>query len=380
MQTPALDQYASDDYTPEHHGDYAKWEPLEDIDALGSSRTGDEPEPEKEQELMQIATADARMYMVKIPKHLMERWAAIDEEGVHLATLRFYHGSAAASRSPTHAASAQGRVVLRLPPEPDDDRAEVEEYEMDVSSDADSDGAAPFNEYVVAELDAGAVQCASASAAPIHSFGKGQSKRDVAPPKRKKRQPVLLGAVTHRCYLRRTVLTSRMRQQVKARHLEASTPRRQVVFLGHGVNAVARTRAESTPFILPAGPSKTKKGPKDRMVRLPKGTLLDMLFDLFKHQPRWTFQRLREETKQPEVYLREVLLDIAVRHDAGQYHGTWTLRPSYGGPPLQVNVDEDAVPVPTNVPDPSESAVLFEEDEDDEDEDDSESDLEDIII
>ncbi|KAI0671538.1 transcription initiation factor IIF, beta subunit-domain-containing protein [Trametes maxima] len=365
MQTPV-----PDDCVPEHHGDYDKWEPSEELDAQSLSHTDSEQEPE--QELMQMATADARMYMVKIPKHLMERWAAIDEDGVHLATLRFYHGPAAASRSPTRAPPAQGRVVLRLPLEPDDDRAEAEEYEMDVSDDApDGSGTAPFNEYVVAEFDAGA--------APIHSPEMAQSgRRDVAPLRRKKRQPILLGPVTNRCYLRRTVLTNRMRQQVKARHLEAATPRRQVVFLGHGVNAratVASTRAESTPFILPAGSSKTRKGPKDRVVRLSKGALLDMLFALFEHEPRWRFQRLHEETKQPEMYLREVLLEIAVRHDAGQYHGTWALKPSYGGPRLPVNLDVNAAPMPTNVPGPSESAELFEEDEDDDDI----SDLEDII-
>ena len=53
--------------------------------------------------------------------------------------------------------------------------------------------------------------------------------------------------------------------------------------------------------------------------------MLDLLFQLFREQPRWSFKPLRERTQQPEIYLKEVLNDIATLHRSGEHNGMWEL-------------------------------------------------------
>ena len=64
----------------------------------------------------------------------------------------------------------------------------------------------------------------------------------------------------------------------------------------------------------------------ERMARMPRNQLLDQLFELFKKQPRWSIRPLRERVQQPEVYLKEVLSDIAFLHKSGEYNGLWELQ------------------------------------------------------
>jgi len=40
---------------------------------------------------------------------------------------------------------------------------------------------------------------------------------------------------------------------------------------------------------------------------------------------------VREKTQQPEVYLKEVLSEIATLHRSGEFNGTWELMPSFKG-------------------------------------------------
>lgn len=69
-----------------------------------------------------------------------------------------------------------------------------------------------------------------------------------------------------------------------------------------------------------------KQGPFERMARIPRNQLLDQLFDLFKKQPLWSIRPLREKVQQPEVYLKEVLQDIAFLHKSGEHNGLWELQ------------------------------------------------------
>ena len=62
------------------------------------------------------------------------------------------------------------------------------------------------------------------------------------------------------------------------------------------------------------------------MARMPRNQLLDQLFALFRETPRWSIRPLREKTQQPEVYLKEVLAEIAFLHKSGEYNGLWELK------------------------------------------------------
>ena len=47
------------------------------------------------------------------------------------------------------------------------------------------------------------------------------------------------------------------------------------------------------------------------MARMPRNQLLDALFALLRKREQWPIKLLREKTQQPEVYLKEVLSEIA---------------------------------------------------------------------
>ena len=67
------------------------------------------------------------------------------------------------------------------------------------------------------------------------------------------------------------------------------------------------------------------------MARMPRNQLLDALFALFREREQWPIKLLREKTQQPEVYLKEVLSEIATLHRSGEFNGTWELMPSFKG-------------------------------------------------
>ncbi len=55
--------------------------------------------------------------------------------------------------------------------------------------------------------------------------------------------------------------------------------------------------------------------------------LLDRLFALFREYKYWPMKGLRARTQQPEVYLKELLLKIAVLQKSGTFSNYWTLKP-----------------------------------------------------
>jgi transcription initiation factor TFIIF subunit beta len=67
------------------------------------------------------------------------------------------------------------------------------------------------------------------------------------------------------------------------------------------------------------------------MTRIPRNQLLDVLFALFREREQWPIKLLREKTQQPEVYLKEVLSEIATLRRNGEFSGTWELMPSFKG-------------------------------------------------
>lgn len=119
----------------------------------------------------------------------MERWSSIDEEGVHLATIRVYH----------HAKSSSGKkpkIMLMLPVGPDNPD-QTEEFELDMVNEAVE------NQVVIAERE--------------KDPGSGSRARTT----------ILTGRVKHECNLR-PVLSERYRQRLRERHRFANQPARTI--------------------------------------------------------------------------------------------------------------------------------------------------------
>lgn len=155
--------------------------------------------------------------------------------------------------------------------------------------------------------------------------------------------------------------TPEYREILRRRKDEASKPRRTVKMLDESQSAAnnllaagmgqghLRGKAGQQPasFIVnqgDSGPSGRGQGgarstaSKDKFARIPKNELLDLLFGCYERYTYWTLRALREETRQPEAYLREVLSGIADQHKRGPYVGQWSLKAEY----IQQRKEEEA--------------------------------------
>ncbi|TCD63740.1 hypothetical protein EIP91_004991 [Steccherinum ochraceum] len=220
--------------------------------------------PDPDEPLMMDA-GNGRVWLVKIPRYLMEKWSSIDAEDVHLATIRVYHNAKSST-------GKKPKIVLRMPPEPGEEKGD--EYELDMVNESVE------NQIVVAER-------------------------------------------------------------------------------------------EKEPGTKPK--PKAAKGQFERMARMPRNQLLDMLFSLFRERERWSIKPLRERTQQPEVYLKEVLNEIAFLHRSGEHNGTWELMANFKGD----DIKGENVPLPPPG-DPNDVKMEDDEDEDDDDDDDDDDDMEEI--
>lgn len=65
---------------------------------------------------------------------------------------------------------------------------------------------------------------------------------------------------------------------------------------------------------------------KDKLPRQDRHLLRDRLFALFREKPYWNISVLKAELNQPDVWLREVLRDVAVQVKEGPYRDMWQLK------------------------------------------------------
>lgn len=62
-----------------------------------------------------------------------------------------------------------------------------------------------------------------------------------------------------------------------------------------------------------------------------KQDLVKMLINHFRQHRIWGLRDLKAAVKQPEQYLREVLMDIGFMHKQGDFNGKWELKQEYKG-------------------------------------------------
>ncbi|KAI5988624.1 transcription initiation factor IIF, beta subunit-domain-containing protein [Pisolithus albus] len=243
-----------------------------------------------------------------IPKHLMARWAAIDKEDVHLATIRIYPNAVSPSgRSP--------RIFLFLPPDPNDPTprapdlpqfpsnaayvpvgeggVQVDRYELDMVN------GSVENQLVVAERPKDIAAPSSATTSYAYNS--------------RARTTILTGRIKHECNLR-PLFNESYRLHMRERSRAYNTPKRQIRMIEE------------------AGVSGGRGGINRLSTGISTGSFADMIKakqkpvkGTFEQQPRWNIKPLRERTQQPEAYLKEVLNEIATLHRSGEYNGMWEL-------------------------------------------------------
>ncbi|XP_034385209.1 general transcription factor IIF subunit 2-like isoform X2 [Cyclopterus lumpus] len=72
-----------------------------------------------------------------------------------------------------------------------------------------------------------------------------------------------------------------------------------------------------------------KKKEDGKRARADKQQVLDMLFSAFEKHQFYNIKDLVDITKQPVIYLKEILRDIGIYNVKGTHKNTWELKPEY---------------------------------------------------
>lgn len=72
-----------------------------------------------------------------------------------------------------------------------------------------------------------------------------------------------------------------------------------------------------------------RKKEEGKRARADKQQVLDMLFSAFEKHQYYNIKDLVDITKQPVIYLKEILRDIGIYNVKGTHKNTWELKPEY---------------------------------------------------
>lgn len=144
----------------------------------------------------------------------------------------------------------------------------------------------------------------------------------------------LVGTVYHECNVVPSLSDPNYTRVIsQRRQLQEDEPRQKVTLLseppGVTTGAFSQTlRGQSNTF-MKAQKKESKAASEGKATRIPRNELLDMLFKLFETYEYWSLKGLKERTKQPEVYLKEVLDEIAILIKKGPYSMKYSLKPEF---------------------------------------------------
>ncbi|KAI7865483.1 transcription initiation factor IIF, beta subunit-domain-containing protein [Spinellus fusiger] len=293
-----------------------------DVDALFEDDPGslDEVVDEEDAEDLKLDSVDTKVWLVKVPKFLANKWKSVEQDNVNLGSVRIY------SQPPPGRSSTQISLVL-----PENDGADTipREYSISILP------GEVTNKFVFTENEHG---------------GKSVS-----------------GTVHHECAATPTQFGT-YRNIMRKRVMDAGTPQRTVQVLGQDNQPVFVPGASSSMPNSNFSDFVTAKKPrtdKEKATRMPRNELMDLLFAAFDRYPYWSFKGIVEHTKQPAQYLKEILSEICILNKRGPYAGNYQLKPEYKQRSAAERPNRDR-------PDKKESSASSSSEEDDDDEDDDE--------
>lgn len=285
---------------------------------------------------LDVSGAESKVWLVRMPRFLMDRWKNVDEvSGKDLGKVRIRNGS---SNEPW-------KVKLCLNDSPENEDV-PHEYDINLVKKVVD------NTYVFTESDLPEYQKKKAmkqmgwsnveettpppqpqSSSSNDNRNGNSSQRYTPYVKTIPKKTALVGKACHECIVTPSLRDknySKVVSQRKAQEAEAS--RTKVTFLNEipGVNTASfgqNLRGHSSAFM--RAQKKDPKSVEGKATRLPQNELLDLLFKLFEEYDYWGMKGLRERTKQPETYLKEVLDTMAVLIKKGPYAMKYTLKPEF---------------------------------------------------
>lgn len=267
--------------------------------------------------------AHSNVWMVRMPRFLLEQWRDVDYfGGEELGKVRIRQQQG----------DKQWKVRLMLN---DTERTHDLPHEYDLTLVQQS----VQNTFVFKEQDlpqsagrSGSSEAAGPSSAPERDAPYDRYQPMVrSVPKR----TALVGQACHECVVTPDFRDPNYSNVVKRRKImEQPNSERQVTFLNDtagvgGVKYGTTLRQQRNAWLKPQSRKDMLRQSDGKAIRIPKNELLDKLFHLFEETEFWTLKGLRERTRQPEAYLKEVLDTIAILNKKGPYATKYGLRSEF---------------------------------------------------
>ncbi|RKP36064.1 transcription initiation factor IIF, beta subunit, partial [Dimargaris cristalligena] len=228
-------------------------------------------------EELDMDNLDTKIWLVKIPKFLAEKWTQASDTSVDLGKVRIYDQDDAAGQ----------RLAILLSDTPQN--ADIpKEYTLKITN------SRVTNAYVFSENN-------------------------------KTHHTAVTGTIHHECAVT-PVISDAYRHIMRTRNLEAGKPVRSVQRLGDiyrkpilasSMQDHAAANRKKTTYI------------ESKMTRMPKQDLMNMLFKAFEKYPYWSLKGLVEHTEQPVAFLKEVLNEVAILNRKGGYSANYQLKPEF---------------------------------------------------
>ncbi|GAB5589447.1 hypothetical protein Unana1_04347 [Umbelopsis nana] len=225
---------------------------------------------EEDADDLNISNIATKIWLVKVPNFLAEKWKNADQDSMNLGTVKLV--------------LPENEMTADIP----------KEYSIKIPS------GEVENKYVFASNSHGAATR-------------------------------VVGKIHHECHVSPANWKT-YRDIMRKRVYEADRPVRSVQVLGQNSQPIFAPGASSgmpasdfSSFI----PSKKPRVDKEKATRMPRNELMDMLFAAFERYPYWSLKGIVEHTRQPMQYLKEILGEICILNKRGPYTSMYQLKAEY---------------------------------------------------
>ncbi|KAJ3226755.1 hypothetical protein HK099_004173 [Clydaea vesicula] len=239
-----------------------------------------------------------KVWLVKIPKTLAEKWEAFSDAGHQLATMKH---KAAIGEKPEE-------ITLHIPNATWSEDI-PKNYQLKVSNKGTK------NSYVFTENEQGEAE---------EIFGTVFHEAQCTPIMDKE----------YRDFLKKKSKINEVKQKpVRTVKKMDEKEERKILFIGGSLKSQKETTNFST--------AKKKIKTQDKNERMDRDDLINILFQLFSEEDYFSFKSLVERTKQPQQFLKEVLNDICILNKRGPYKQEYGLKPEFKSKKVEAEEEEE---------------------------------------
>ncbi|RKO92136.1 transcription initiation factor IIF, beta subunit-domain-containing protein [Blyttiomyces helicus] len=265
--------------------------------APGSDDDDDERKPvpgeHDDNDELDVAQMNRKVWLVKVPTFVAKKWASVGDDGAELGRVRIHSDSSTPG-------SSTPKMTLHMP-----DAAWAADVPQTYNLTHTSQ---PVNSYIFTE--------SPDTAKAVNIAGTVKKQATVLPVVDEDYRMIMKA---------RTKATSAANSKRVVKMMDVKELRSSDWMAGSG-------GATGGGF---ASLSK-KRSSSEKKERMPRDDLLNVLFKCFKEYRYWTLKGLTDRTKQPQAWLKEVLLDASILNKRGPYNGMYELKPEFRDPPPQM--------------------------------------------